>query len=83
MKPYLPSRITSLLLDREEFPAWPNRVSFGWDHFSKGMSSLFGKNIQVIYGKADWKSREQLLLGLGELPMIMTCLLYTSPSPRD
>lgn len=72
MKPYLPSRIKSLLLDREEFPAWPNRISFAWDQFSKGMSSLFGKNIQVIYGKADWKGNKQLLLGLGEFPIIVT-----------
>lgn len=72
MKPYLPSRITSLLLDQKEFPAWPNRISFSWDEFSKGMSELFGKNIQVIFGKADWKIRDQLLLGLGELPVIVT-----------
>lgn len=72
MKAYLPLRITSLLLDREAFPAWPHRISFAWDQFSKGMSSLFGKNIQVVYGKADWKSSDQVLLGLGELPLIVT-----------
>lgn len=77
MKPYLPLRIESLLLDSKEFPAWPNRISFDWDHFSKGISSIFGKDIQVIYGKADWKSSDQLLLGVGKSPIIFT--LETMP----
>lgn len=77
MKPYLPLRIQSLLLDTQEFPAWPSRISFDWNHFSKGISSIFGKDIQVIYGKADWKSSDQLLLGLGDLPIIFT--LETMP----
>lgn len=72
MKPYLPLRIQSLLLDREEFPAWPSRVSFDWNHFSKQISSIFGQDIQVIYGKADWKSSDQLLLGFGDSPIIFT-----------
>ena len=77
MKPYLPLRIESLLLNSEEFPAWPNRISFDWNHFSKGISSIFQKDIQVIYGKADWKKRDQLLLGLGNSPLIFT--LETMP----
>ncbi|MGL4348897.1 MAG: type III secretion system cytoplasmic ring protein SctQ [Chlamydiales bacterium] len=77
MKPYLPLRIQSLLLDSGEFPAWPNRISLDWNHFSKKISSIFGKDIQVIYGKADWKKSDQLLLGLGDSPIIFT--LETMP----
>lgn len=77
MKPYLPLRIESLLLDSKEFPTWPNRISFDWKHFSKGISSVFEKDIQVVYGKADWKKSDQLLLGLGDSPVIFT--LETMP----
>lgn len=81
MKPYLPLRITSLLLDREEFPTWPNRISFGWDQFSQGISSILGKDIQVIYGRADWKKGDQLLLGFGDSPIVFT--LETMPFAQN
>lgn len=72
MKPYLPLRIESLVLDYKEFPTWPNRISFDWNHFSKAVSSIFEKDIQVIYGKATWKKSDQLLRGLGDSPIIFT-----------
>ena len=55
-------------------------------HYSLAQK-LFNKNIKIklLTGKTEYKDRKIILddLSKGNIDLLIGCLLYTSPSPRD
>ncbi len=81
-------KIQSLALQAQDLPMWGNFPSFPWEELSKHLKTALSlEDLQISPGTADWKSADQLILGLGERPFSMgvtltplegnACLLFS------
>lgn len=81
-------KIQSLALQSQELPMWGNFPSFPWDELTKHLKNALSlEDLQISPGTADWKSADQLTLGMGETPfstgVVLTplegnaCLLFS------